>query len=70
MKAVLPAAMPCLILGGVTPEKMDSYFAVEASGFGIGSAVFKAGDGAKAVTVKAKAFKAALEKTNSKKDRK
>lgn len=62
MKAVLPASLPCLVVGGVTPEKMDSYFAVGAAGFGIGSAVFKAGDDAKAVSIKAKAFKLALAK--------
>lgn len=60
MKAVLPASIPCLVVGGVTPEKMSSYFAVGASGFGLGSAVFKAGDDAKAVSIKAQAFKAAL----------
>lgn len=62
MKAVLPAEIPCLVVGGVTPDKMESYFSAGAAGFGVGSAIFKLGDDAPAVAEKAKTFKAALEK--------
>lgn len=60
MKAVLPPAVPTLIVGGVVPETMEGYLSVGASGFGIGSGVFKAGDTAKDVHEKAVAFRSAL----------
>lgn len=60
MKAVLPPQIPTLIVGGVVPETMEGYLKVGASGFGIGSGVFKAGDTAQDVGVKAAAFKSAL----------
>ena len=60
MKAVLPSDMPTLIVGGVVPETMEGYLKVGASGFGIGSGVFKAGDTAQDVGVKAAAFRSAL----------
>lgn len=60
MKAVLPPDMPCLVVGGVTPEKMAAYFQVGATGFGVGSAVFKVGDAPQDVALKAQAFKKAL----------
>lgn len=60
MKAVLPPSVPTLIVGGVVPETMEGYLAVGASGFGVGSGVFKAGDKAADVKQKASAFHAAL----------
>ena len=64
MKAVLPPHVPTLIVGGVQPATMEGYLAVGASGFGIGSGVFKAGDTAADVKSKAMAFKAELQAQN------
>ena len=60
MKAVLPPDVPTLIVGGIRPELMENYLKSGASGFGIGSGVFKAGDSLKTVQDKAVAFKSEL----------
>lgn len=60
MRAVLPAQVPVLPVGGITPESMAAYRAAGASGFGLGSALYKPGDTAAAVAQKAQAFQAAL----------
>lgn len=64
IKAVLPPHMPTLIVGGVQPNTMEGYLKVGASGFGIGSGVFKAGNNARDVKSKAMAFKAELQSQN------
>jgi 2-dehydro-3-deoxyphosphogalactonate aldolase len=46
MKAVLPAAVPVLPVGGISPDKMAAYHAAGAAGFGLGSALYKPGMGA------------------------
>jgi 2-dehydro-3-deoxyphosphogalactonate aldolase len=43
LRAVLPADTRLLPVGGITPENMHSYLAAGASGFGIGSALYKSG---------------------------
>ena len=60
MKAVLPPELPILPVGGITPERMDAYFQVGASGFGLGSALYKPGDTADQVAAAARKFIAAL----------
>ena len=60
MKAVLPPELPILPVGGITPERMDAYFQVGASGFGLGSALYKPGDSADQVAAAARKFIAAL----------
>lgn len=62
MRAVLPAEVPVLPVGGVTPETMAAYVAAGATGFGLGSALYRPGDDAAAVAEKAKAFQAAWRK--------
>lgn len=42
-RAVLPPALPVLVVGGVTPEGMDPWRAAGAAGFGIGSALYAPG---------------------------
>lgn len=42
-RAVLPPSLPVLVVGGVTPEGMDTWKAAGASGFGIGSALYAPG---------------------------
>lgn len=60
MRAVLPAQVPVLPVGGITPDSMAAYRVAGASGFGLGSALYKPGDTAAAVAQKAQAFQAAL----------
>lgn len=43
MKAVLPADVPVLPVGGITPLKMADYWRAGAAGFGLGSALYKPG---------------------------
>lgn len=59
LRAVLPAEAPLLPVGGVTPENMAAYRAAGASGFGIGSALYKPGKPAAAVGEDAQRFAAA-----------
>jgi len=44
MKAVLPDDIPTLICGGINPASIERYLNVGATGFGIGSALFKTGN--------------------------
>jgi 2-dehydro-3-deoxyphosphogalactonate aldolase len=59
MRAVLPAAVPVLPVGGITTESMAAYVAAGATGFGLGSALYRPGDTATTVAQKAAAFQAA-----------
>jgi 2-dehydro-3-deoxyphosphogalactonate aldolase len=58
-RAVLPAGMPILPVGGVTPDNMAPYVAAGANGFGLGSALYRPGDSAAAVARNGEAFVAA-----------
>ena len=58
-RAVIPASTPIMPVGGVTPETMAAYLAAGASGFGLGSALYRPGDSAARVTEKAAEFVAA-----------
>ena len=53
IKAVLPSDIPIYMVGGVGPENFSSWFKAGASGFGIGSGIYKAGESASAVAKKA-----------------
>jgi 2-dehydro-3-deoxyphosphogalactonate aldolase len=61
-RAVIPASAPILPVGGITPDTMAPYLAAGASGFGLGSALYRPGDGAPEVAAKAAAFVAAWRK--------
>ena len=56
MRAVLPAALQLLPVGGIAPTTMAPYRVAGASGFGIGSALYKPGMDAAAVAASARAF--------------
>jgi 2-dehydro-3-deoxyphosphogalactonate aldolase len=43
LRAVLPASVPLLPVGGIAPDNMAAYRQAGASGFGIGSALYKPG---------------------------
>jgi 2-dehydro-3-deoxyphosphogalactonate aldolase len=59
MRSVFPADTLLLPVGGITPETMDPYTSAGASGFGLGSALYKRGDIASTVATHAAAFVAA-----------
>ncbi len=56
LRAVLPADMLLFPVGGVSPQSMHDYLAAGASGFGIGSAIFKPGASASDIYTQAKEF--------------
>jgi 2-dehydro-3-deoxyphosphogalactonate aldolase len=60
--AVLPADVPLVVVGGVTPEKMAGYRAAGADGFGLGGALYRPGQTAREVAEHARTFVAALRK--------
>lgn len=60
-RAVIPAATAILPVGGIVPEKMAPYLAAGASGFGLGSALYRPGDDARAVGERAQGFVTAWE---------
>ncbi|WP_421682841.1 2-dehydro-3-deoxy-6-phosphogalactonate aldolase [Stutzerimonas urumqiensis] len=55
-RAVLPADCPLLPVGGITPEGMAAYRQAGASGFGLGSALYRPGQSAEAVGRNARDF--------------
>jgi 2-dehydro-3-deoxyphosphogalactonate aldolase len=55
-RAVIPASVAILPVGGVTPDNMAPYLAAGANGFGLGSALYRPGDSAAQVREKAAAF--------------
>lgn len=59
MRAVLPADLPLLAVGGVTPANLAEWMAAGAQGAGLGSALYKAGLSARDVAIRAQAFVAA-----------
>lgn len=60
MRAVLPPAMPVLVVGGITPAAMAPWRQAGAAGFGLGSALYQPGLPATDVGARARAFVAAL----------
>ncbi|WP_174503660.1 2-dehydro-3-deoxy-6-phosphogalactonate aldolase [Acidiphilium sp. C61] len=60
LRAVLPPALPVLPVGGITPATLAPWREAGAGGFGIGSALYRPGDDAAAVRMKAAGFIAAL----------
>jgi 2-dehydro-3-deoxyphosphogalactonate aldolase len=59
-RAVVPRAVPMLPVGGITAENMGPYLAAGASGFGLGTSLYRPGMTAAEVAVRAAAFKEAL----------
>ena len=60
LRAVLPAATMVLPVGGIDAGNMASWRAAGATGFGIGSSIYRPGDDAATVGAKARALVAAL----------
>lgn len=59
-RAVLPANVPLFAVGGITPESISSWLKVGATGFGIGSNLYKPGVDTAAVRRTAAEFIGAL----------
>ena len=59
-RAVLPRAVPLLVVGGIRPDSMAAYLDAGADGFGLGSALYKPGQSARDVAAQAEAFIRAL----------
>lgn len=60
MRAVLPPAVPVLVVGGITPAAVAPWRSAGAAGFGLGSALYQPGLSAAEVGARARAFAAAL----------
>jgi 2-dehydro-3-deoxyphosphogalactonate aldolase len=56
LKAVLPASVPILPVGGISTTNMESYLTAGAAGFGIGSSIYTSGLSADAVYQRAALF--------------
>jgi len=59
-RAVIPKAVPLLVVGGVKPKDMAAYRNAGADGFGLGSGVYRPGQSAAEVEAQARAFVEAL----------
>lgn len=59
-RAVLPKDLPLLVVGGVRPDNMRPYLEAGATGFGLGSGVYKPGQTATEVMRQAQSFVAGL----------
>ena len=58
-RAVIAKRVPLVPVGGVTPENMNTLLAAGANGFGLGSALYRAGQDVAATAAHARAFVAA-----------
>jgi 2-dehydro-3-deoxyphosphogalactonate aldolase len=54
LRAVLPSGTMVLPVGGIDASNMGAWRSAGAAGFGIGSAIYKAGDTAEVVGAKAR----------------
>jgi 2-dehydro-3-deoxyphosphogalactonate aldolase len=61
LRAVLPREVPVLPVGGITPASLREYRDAGADGFGLGSALYKAGASLAEVAQAAEAFRRAWE---------
>lgn len=60
IRAVLPCDVPLVVVGGVGPDSIPSWLHAGASGFGLGSGLYKPGQGAAETLTKARAYAAAM----------
>jgi 2-dehydro-3-deoxyphosphogalactonate aldolase len=61
-RAVIPAEVPLLVVGGVTASTMQPWLDAGANGFGLGSGVYRAGQSAEETGMKARAFVTGLQR--------
>ena len=65
IRVVLPKETRLLPVGGITPDTMKSYLEAGATGFGLGSALYKPGMNGAQVVAKAKSFVMAWQRCRS-----
>ena len=58
--AVLPANIPVMAVGGISPDNMQPWLAAGAAGFGLGSGLYKPGQSAAETLEKARAYVAGV----------
>lgn len=56
MKAVLPAEVPLIVVGGVKPDTMRDWLSAGANGFGLGGGLYRPGQSAEETGAKARAY--------------
>lgn len=61
-RAVLPREIPLVVVGGVTPESLSGWMSAGADGFGLGGALYMAGQSAEVTLEKARAFVEAVKR--------
>jgi 2-dehydro-3-deoxyphosphogalactonate aldolase len=59
-RAVIPKDVPVLVVGGVKPDQLRPWIEAGASGFGLGSGVYKPGRSAEETGMRARAYVAGL----------
>ena len=59
-RAVIPADVPVMVVGGVKPDNMAGWLAAGASGFGLGGGLYKSGQSPEDTLDKARAYVAGL----------
>lgn len=59
-RAILPADLPVIVVGGVAPDNMGPWIAAGADGFGLGSGLYKPGQSAAETAEQARAYVAGL----------
>ena len=60
--AVIPKEVPVLAVGGISPDNMQPWLAAGASGFGLGSGLYKPGQSAADTLAKARAYVAGVKR--------
>lgn len=65
LRAVLPAQTEVYMVGGVGPDTFGDWIAAGASGFGLGTSLYRPGDSAKDVSAKARVMVEAYDKVAS-----
>jgi 2-dehydro-3-deoxyphosphogalactonate aldolase len=65
MRTVFPESARFIAVGGITPDVMSEYVAAGATGFGLGTALYRRGDSADSVAANAEAFVNAWHLTTS-----
>ena len=56
MRAILPIGTKVYAVGGTAPDNFSQWVEASANGFGLGTAIYKPGDTAETVTIKAQAI--------------